>query len=276
MCCSMSKSEMSHTHLYAGEAVRDGKYVHVLGYQNTARSSGPNAMILPLPAKGSLGPDNTIDTRGFSHFLEDISDASRTRMRGGKSASRSLSQSTVQVFDVGSYTVVLAERAGDVQAALAQVPAEKRPAINDAVLASFDRNYPGWPLAVCCWNGNIDAEPLLWWYEPRNTEMLFAPALDSHDGQAPRVGAPVKVDHHLSFGTTLRGATGPKSPVYYRNALPPEVASLLPKAVVGTKITALMPNGDFLMGVGGTGMAERATPPGVPSRSLPVALSGWR
>jgi hypothetical protein len=36
---------------------------------------GPNAMVLPLPAKVMPGPGNVVDTRGFRRFLDDIHDA---------------------------------------------------------------------------------------------------------------------------------------------------------------------------------------------------------
>lgn len=82
MCISMRPSTMANTTLYAGDAEWKQRYVHVLAYQNTAKSSGPNAMVLPLPAT-HLGPDNVVDTRSFPLFLADISLAthsiSRTR-----------------------------------------------------------------------------------------------------------------------------------------------------------------------------------------------------
>jgi len=34
-------------------------------------------------------------------------------------------------------------------------------------------------------SGYVDAEPLLWWYEPSDEENLFIPTMDAHDGGPP-------------------------------------------------------------------------------------------
>ncbi|WP_437769269.1 hypothetical protein WMF27_09340 [Sorangium sp. So ce281] len=62
--------------------------------------------------------------------------------------------------------MVLAESPRAVLSVLGQVPEPKRPALNDRMLQAFEAYYPGWPVAVCCWNGDLQPEPLLWWYEP--------------------------------------------------------------------------------------------------------------
>jgi hypothetical protein len=55
-----------------GEARRGDTYVHVIAYQNKAATTGPNAMILPLPAAVMPAPENVVDTRSFKFFLDDI------------------------------------------------------------------------------------------------------------------------------------------------------------------------------------------------------------
>lgn len=296
MCITFRAAELSNTKLYAGEAQRGDTYVHVIAYQNKAATKGANAMILPLPAAVMPGPENVVDTRGFSHFLDDMHRATEIRPKSrGRSAA---TFGEAQVFDVGSYTVVLAASPLAVPAALASVPANKRPEVNDRVLGAFDTLYPGWPLAVCCWDGEFEAEPLLWWYEPRMPDQLFAPALDAHDGEPPRTGARVQVDHLVAFGSTLHptgNAVHYKDDVYFRDVRPAPswlapyesatrdepppprpVAStgLLPPRVRGTRCTGRRPNGDFWLSTKVlSGPAERRAPGA--AKGGPVPLDGW-
>ena len=288
MCITLHASKMSGTKVYAGEANKDGVYVHVLAYQNVAASmhSGPNAMILPIPAKGSLGPLNLIDTRKFKHFLSDIAEATKepslSRSRSFSKGAPASLDSLAEVFDVGSYTVVLAERPGQVAEALERVPANKRPTINNQVLASYNKNYPGWPLAVCCWSGETQAEPILLWYEPKVPTYLFAPALDAHDGEAPKQ-VDVTVDHIVAFGSTLR-ATGNTLIQYSDLLLPQDVAALLPFRAVGERIRRKsLPNGDFWYPVtnldGNTDYTEPAPAlrffPGAGNPKTEIPLGRW-
>jgi len=246
MCTTLHASEMSGTRLYAGEATRSGTYVHVMGYQNKAKnlSAGPNAMILPIPTASKLGPENAIDTRKFSGFLDDIAEATKTpTFRRGRSRSMDVdSLEDTQVFDVGSYTVSLGTKMGAAMAGLDRVPDHKRPDMNPLVVASLAGLYPGWAFAICCWDGKIEAEPLLWWYEPKVPSFLFAPALDAHDGEAPSK-KDVLVDHIVTFGSTLK-STG-MMPIRYVDKIPADVADLLPTKAVGQKLQRMMPNGDF-------------------------------
>lgn len=249
MCCTLHESRLSSTYLYAGEARRGETYVHVLGYQNTADniSPGPNAMILPIPAKTPLTEENAIDTRSFKDFLHDMSLATKSPdvRKGVRSdgVAAALNSHDALVFDVGSYTVVIAETAGKILTALKRVPESRRPQINIPLMASFTKNYTGWPIAVCCWEGHIEAEPLLFWYEPKMPDKLFAPALDAHDGNAPS-DKPVNVDHVIMFGSTLR-ATGYRD-IGYTETIPEDVRSLLPTRAVGEGLFGdRLPNGDF-------------------------------
>lgn len=299
MCITFREAELSNTKLYAGEARRGDTYVHVIAYQNKVATKGPNAMILPLPAAVMPGPENVVDTRGFKRFLDDIHRATERRTKD-RSVLLDLGPSPrAQVFDVGSYTVVLAASPLAVPQALANVPANKRPAVNTLVLGAFEELYPGWPLAVCCWDGSFEAEPLLWWYEPRNPDQLFAPALDAHDGQPPRTDAEVRVDHHVAFGSTLRPGGDEvhyQDDVNIRNARPapswlaphesasqddsppprPVAATgLLPPRVRGTRLTGSMPNGDFWLSTASlSGPAQRRAPGAAQGVSVP--LDGWR
>ncbi len=256
MCITFNSANLAKTKIYAGESKLDGKYVHVIAYQNKAITNGPNAMILPIPAAVMPTSENVIDTRRFARFLDDIHKANRI---ASKYESRSFSPGA-QVFNVGSYTVVLAERSQAIAEAILCVPEKKRPAVSLAVLRAFDELYPGWPLAVCCWDGTINAEPLLWWYEPKAPGWLFAPALDAHDGEPPDLDADVLLDHHVAFGSTLDPIG---NEVSYTDQIPRAARELLPARVRGTRLTGTMPNGDFWRAAGAyTGAALRCAPPG--------------
>lgn len=206
MCITSAPARLSSTTVFGNRAVLAGKRVHVLGYQNTAHnfSGQPNAMIIPIPSSVALGPDNMIDTRPFGRFMTDYAAALRPRergvMRGG--VDRSLGfLGEVQTFECGSYTVVLAHDADPttIKAALDKLPAEKRPTIHEDLLASYERLYPGWHLAICCFNKDVSGEPLLWWFEPA-FDNLFLPGLDAHDGGPPKLDVQVSIDHSLIVG----------------------------------------------------------------------------
>lgn len=245
MCISSAPSVMSGTKLYAGEAMFDDVYVHVLAYQNKARSltSRPNAMILPFPTTVSMGPANVIDTRAAPDFLDRYAEAIQPRTRGMIPKGVRMLSYGAQVFQVGSYTVVLADDPLAIPDALEQVPVRQRPDPNDELYESFSVLYPGQPVAVCCWSGDIKPEPLLWWYEPSRPDQFFMPALDAHDGQPPRRHS-VVVDHALIFGSTL---TPLGNRAYFDQPLSSEMAALLPTQVQGTFYHQDMPNGDFVL-----------------------------
>lgn len=276
MCMTASPARLSNTILYGADAMKDGKYIHIIGYQNVAEdlSGKPNAMILPFPvAEGTkMGPENIIDTRAYSGFMKRYRDAipssDRRMMSASKGMSRGISASVAQVFESGSFTVVLAESAGAIPEALTRVPEEKRPSISAALLESFDQLYPGEPIAVCCWSGSIRPEPLLWWYEPKNKESIRLPALDAHDGGAPRTGL-VKVDHAIVFGSLINPAGFSAFPV--GTHIPQTLAPYLAPLISGRQYTnTWLPNGDFILPTKKI-VAER---PGAVRRVFPQTHTG--
>lgn len=131
MCITTEPARLTNTTIYSAEAQRNGETFHVIGYQNTVvAKKGPNAMILPLPAAGPLGPANCIDTRGFKDILKAYNQAverlrPKRRSRSTKafgSDHDSLDTRGFQVFQSGSYTVALAERPVTMRLALDAVP----------------------------------------------------------------------------------------------------------------------------------------------------------
>jgi hypothetical protein len=251
MCCTIGEVEakLTGTKLYAGEAMHNGKYVHVLAYQNNAESKWdvPNAMIIPFPTNKPMGPENILDTTKYKNFLDDIGEATRRRSRGmtlGMDSDDMLfgaaCAGSAQVFDVGVYTVILADHVAQVPEALKRVSEDKRPSVRTQFLMHYGRMYPKQPVALCCWSGRVEADPLLWWYEPSDPMNLFIPTMDAHDGGPPDLNATVQTDHIISVGSNIL-PTG--STVEYQDFLY-EGAPLLPTKVHGTKLFGLAKNGD--------------------------------
>ena len=255
MCCTLRPAELSKTILYSGEAERERNLVHVLGYQNRAKNrfDGPNAMILPFPAAGPMGPRNCLETTGLRWLMNDLAAAVHVE-RLTRSASRGFgslalgSAKSVTVFDSGEYTVVLADDARDIPSALERVPEAKRPDMNEEIFDAYAKWYPEWPIALCCFASRkeVEAEPLLWWFEPKDPKVLFAPALDAHSGNAPDLTEHVRVDHSVVFGSTLHSRG---QPVRYRREVPRHVSPFVADRVVGEEFQTALTNGDFAIPV---------------------------
>jgi hypothetical protein len=211
-------------------------------------------MILPLPATGTVGPENIVDTRAFKNILKsydkaiehlrpkDVSDGMRSY--GGGRMMRS-----AQVFQSGSYTIALAENPQSMQLALSMVPEKVRPQIPSAFLVSFSDLYPDWPVAICCFDGDLGApEPLLWWFKPKFPGTLFAPAIDGHDGQPPNPEAMVDRDHVIAFASYRAPRELDNQLVSdIQQIVPPEHQWLFAPAIVGSKFNHKTQNGDFTM-----------------------------
>lgn len=269
MCCSLGPARLSNTTIYAKEAMHPSGYlVHVVGYENKAQNlaSGPNAMILPLPAlPGSMGKANVLDTSAAPRILKDMAEAVTPKYRGGELSLGFTLRSTgmvprVEVFQHGIYTIVLAEDAAAIPDALDQVEPNKRPPLNRAIFEAYSKWYPAWSIALCCFN-NEDARhatPMLWWYEPSDSSELFLPALDAHTGDVPDLNERVRIDHTIAVGSYRMVRQGSSVKVNYRDSLPVSLESFLSDRVVGRPLTDLsrMKNGDFFVDVAGLRQGE--------------------
>ncbi len=178
------------------------------GISAKVEESTGNAMILPFPcAAATMSKDNVLDTKNCPDILKDIAKAVKPpprQMVGFAAQSYRPLAAAVQIFEAaGIYTVVLAQDARDIPAALNQVPKEKRPKLNPELFKAYAKWYPGWTVALCCFNNEElkEALPLLWWYEPMNPEKLFLPALDCHTGNVPKLDSQVIVDHTVAVGS---------------------------------------------------------------------------
>jgi hypothetical protein len=249
----MGPAEFSGTTLYMGR-VRHPAHglVHVLGYQNTAvnRADGPNAMLLHLPAHG-MTQDSFLDVGRSSDVLERMVDAVRPRSApaGGIDwMSYGRAPSEVQVFEHDIYTVLLASDPTALPAALHRVPEHKRPELNPELMRFYAERYPGYAMAVCCFDNReaAQAKPLLMWYVPHNPEVLTAPALDAHTGRPPGMIGKVPVDHWVLFGSDETPA-GWGEPVDYGRGMRHRMRAFLPGEVRGERFSGLLPNGDFAL-----------------------------
>lgn len=287
MCCSLAPARFSDTTVLVAEAVdptRPGGVVHLLGYENRARndSLGPNAMVLPFPAAEPMGPENVLSShvppedlrRYFKALRRAIrpEPTKRVVLRGAPAAAAS--KDVAQVFDSGSYTVVLSRSAEAVGEALERVPASRRPSLDPYFFRIYGRLYPGWTLALCCWSNHreIAAEPMLWWYVPAVPGWFHVPTLDAHDGRAPVVRSSASLDHAIVVGSNL---TAGGSQVRFDD-VPPEIRPFAPPRVKGFEwrdADGPTGNGDFavrreeaLVGAGAI-PRRRVRPPGVDPES---------
>jgi hypothetical protein len=272
MCCSVSPGipvHFSNTVLYAAEMLREnGDIVHVLGYQNKAQNNAgkaqgvgawfrqmfgkpsANAMILPFPAvPQSMSKANVLNTKACPDILQEMAQALappfQHQPRAFALAAAAAPQARVQVFEAaGIYTVVLAQDARDIPAALDQVPEEKRPALNPELFAAYAEWYPGWTIALCCFNNEKAAlaHPMLWWYQTMFANHLFLPTLDGHTGDVPDLKAQVAVDHTLAV-SSYQMKDG--NPVFYTGNIM-AIDSYLARKVIGEKYYREMTNGDFV------------------------------
>ncbi len=246
-----------------------------VGATAPAAITSGNAMILPIP--DDVASIEVIDTTTCPSFLKDIRSALTPRSRGatlGSDSARRGSKSVeVRIINFDVYTIVIAKNAGAMRKALASdaVPADRRPALNADMIKAYTKWYPGWAIAVCCFN-NADAKeakPLLFSYEPSkqaDPNDFFVPTLDAHDGKVPNLTARVDVDHTVFVATKDMAKNGGVR-VSYRDAeVAPGIAELLPTAVMGKVLRDAMINGDIIFRrsdlAAGKFNGLRALPPG--------------
>lgn len=257
MCITVAEAELSDTIIYAAEARRpSGEIVHVLGYQNKVTGArGPNAMLLPFPAAGNVGRGNLVNAAKFAGVLGDYDEAVE-RLRPVTKGVRSFPAGAAatddfddafDVFESGSYTVALVQKASALRAALEAMPEKIRPNVTTAMIFQLGKLYPNWPMALCCFENGMSApEPLFWWYAPRFPDRLFAPGLDAHDGGPPDLAGKPWRSHTLAF--TALDSEHPIDSQLQRQlfAVPEEHQWLLSARVCGRKIHGETPNGDFV------------------------------
>ncbi len=74
-CGSLAPARFTNTIGFVSELEKDGKRIHLLGYQNTAQNKiyGGNALFLPIPAiPGTMSEKNIVDTSDISYFMDEM------------------------------------------------------------------------------------------------------------------------------------------------------------------------------------------------------------
>lgn len=276
MCLTLQRATLSKTILLGHSIEIDGVTVNVIGYQNQAvnRYWGPNAMILPFPAASRMTQENCIDMSKAPDVLKEYSRLFLPPATRGISMSKgAMLSASVEIFDSGSYTVVLAADATDIPKVLDQLPKNRRPDPHPEIFDAYRLWYPDWPIALCCWDGEIKAEPLLWWYRPlpEYRDRHFLPGLDGHDGRVPDPTLKsVSVDHTVVLGCLRLNGVSANADRIVRS-LPSDIARWLPSHVCGYRFEERqLANGDWVIEKDGLNLgtaegrlkAPRAKPPG--------------
>lgn len=203
---TLGPANLSKTLVFSGEAYHPKSgitgvlYTHLLGFQSRAETDRPNAVVLPIPTKAPLGPDNVVSLPEGVPLFRNMERTLKGMLERAKGGPPRQGYPERYVFHAGSYTVVLAKDASQLPMAIMALPEDLRPVLTREIQALCVRQYPQWPLALCAWNGRIEAEPLLWWYEPRERRSLFLPTLVAR-GAHPE--AQVERDQTLLVGSTL-------------------------------------------------------------------------
>ena len=280
MCIVIEPARLSNTLIYAAEVQRPdwGEVIHVIGYQNSVEKSsgGPNAMILPLPVKldEPVGPGNTIDARDFKDILSSYGKAVE-RLNPQKRRSRSLGDESLnlcvagvadfQVFESGNYTIALSNSPAGLRKALKRVPESKRPEIPTRFLISLGKLYADWPIAICCFDGDSvpEPEPMLWWFRPRFPKVLFAPAIDAHDGNPPNIEQQVERDHILAFSSFKMDGDYDHGLMGDIQTVPPAHQWLFGPRIKGKVIKGKTGNGDFTLPI--SALLDNNVPAWLPS-----------
>lgn len=277
MCVSVHPGHFDQTMicLYDPDPRLFGLPIRVLLYQNRVfnRHPGPNALLLHIDTLAPVSPHNFIATTGFPNIMQDMVAALNPPQVGTFGRTMLSPVDTVQVFDVGIYTVVLAQSARLIPNALQLVPEHKRPALNRELFEFYAQAFPpNWAVALCCFNSSASPEPLMFWYEPDNPSVFRAPALDEHNGGIPQPGEPVDVDHWLMVGSH-RMEGGVEVNYSQWDIIPQKVRQLLPQRIRGARFTGHMPNGDFTMSANMLNGSNPFLPKGEILRLPPPRLS---
>lgn len=215
MCITVNKASLSGTKILSIPS-KDGK--HFIAYSNNAKnlSGKPNAMILPIPGKTS--PDMFYNTEKYKDFLDEIiKECQLNKYEGWESRGlMSKGLKSYDSFELGQYTIGLAESFQGARDFLAQLPENKRPEVSEELKKFFEEKYEGWSFAVCVFDSEntIDAQPIAFEYVPFSEDLIYFPTVDGHDGGAPNLEAYVNTDH-----TFLYEHTGPMTRKYYMTSV---------------------------------------------------------
>lgn len=252
MCVSFAPADFNGTKIAVHSMELSGVgNIRVLMYQNTAQSKGgvANAMLLHIPTETHMGPENFIDLTNAPKVLDDMVRTFKPRTRGMDMYSLGAkSIGSAQVFQSGEYHIVLAENTDQIPEALEEVPIEKRPSVDPALLEFYqDRFGSTHKYVLACFNNanTVEPAPIGLWYVPSEAtkEYLVFPALDCHTGGVPDIYKNVATDHWLFASDENMGGRGTR--IQYSRNVPESVAKFLPRYALGEQHRELALNGDF-------------------------------
>lgn len=253
MCISAKPAEFTGTKGYIGEALYQGQLVHVMGYQNEAKNliAGANALILPIPSKTPITKENVLDLgdKGKNLLNRLTSDYFLPRENSRGITLNAVTKS-VRMFKSGIYDIVVSEKPSLIFEALKSVHEEKRPDISAELLQWYEDFYPGWSIAVCCFNTQekVESAPMFWWYPPKDETNLFFPGMDGHKGSVPDLNSLVKVDHKIILGSQWfeeKGSAQPLRDGYYDQMVDSDLRPLFSSKILGRRFWGKLKNGDF-------------------------------
>lgn len=246
MCVTLRPAIMNHTSAMTTTVFNgdDPRSTHISAYQNVAsnRAPGANCMLLHFPGTDIelvTGPERTHNfMRDITRGLPVIGSTEPTRgVTRGKDA---------RVQEYGSaYTVVLAERTGDIADALGRVPEDRRPELDARfrdMIEWYEQQFSDYSFVLACFSGDVNPTyPIAVQYFPLNDDELFVPGLDAHDGGLPRIGEEIERSFRVAFGVQ---STELPTPVRYTDPTWPDWA---PDSVAGFVLDGRGPNNDFVV-----------------------------
>ena len=203
MCVTSAPALISNTQVYAYVPPADGGHPqrHLCGYQNQAKTRGPNCMFLDFAGDKLVlvpGPEYT------RNLMNDITRDLPTLEVVPSTKGQLYRGRGVQVQNYGDYTVLAAKNPSAILDELAQVDPLRRPERTPQLeaMADFYTAYaPNRSFVLACFNGEVRPKhPIVVSYVPHDPEVLTIPGLDGHDGHPPTPGAPVYRNFQVAFG----------------------------------------------------------------------------
>jgi len=193
MCIVSAEAKLSKTRILS-MALDNGR--HILSYSNKVQnlSGQRNSMILAIP--GEVKEEWFYDTTEYNKFMEDIEDRAHLSFESSKGinyrGALGMKSKGFSRFGVGMYDIITTKDLNDVTREID---------ITMELLDFFHNHYKGWTFVVCMFSGEkeMDAQPIMFEYEPMYPQWLYFPTMDSHDGQAPDFIHPVDMDHSLMY-----------------------------------------------------------------------------
>lgn len=197
MCITLLPASLTNTKILTIR-LQNGR--HFTAYSNNVKnlSGKPNAMILPIP--GITKPEWFHDTTMYNNFLDEIAEATKVTYRSLRLGANAKGVAFTE-FVLGIYQVGLADSFQGAEAFIDSLPESKRPDVSQVLRDFFSAHYKGYSFAVCVFSADETSasQPIAYEYEPANSEILFYPTMDAHDGSAPAEGQIVDVDHTFIF-----------------------------------------------------------------------------